>query len=133
VGTSARLTFRGGQDGESGLAGYVITEGDGAAPPEGCLRAPMVQFGKEVSGTISLDDLEPGSRHFYRLCMSDKVGNQSPGLVATVSIAADARADSAGSAADDGSGGGFGCGAASTGLAGLLALAIRRRKQGLSR
>jgi subtilisin family serine protease len=128
-GTTAILTGKGATDALSGLDGFTVTEGDGEAPPEGCLYALGVGYGSGTETVARIEDLAPGSRHSFRYCAIDRAGNRSLGVVVTVDVDPNARPDAAGSAGDDATGtSGCGCSGASTGLLALAGLGLRRRR-----
>jgi len=128
-GTTVLLTGKGASDDLSGLEGFLVTEGEGSAPREGCLYAVNVAFGIGADTVARIEDLAPGSRHYFRYCTTDGAGNISPGVAVTVDIPVDARADDGGSAGDDAPDTkGCGCSGSTTGLLALAALGLRRRR-----
>jgi subtilisin family serine protease len=127
-GTTAILTGRGASDDRSGLDGFMVTEGEGRAPPEGCLYAVGVAYGAGTATVARIEELAPGSRHFFRYCTTDRAGNRSPGVAVTVDVPVDARPDGAGAAGDDAGAEGCGCSGASTGLLALAGIGLRRRR-----
>jgi subtilisin family serine protease len=128
-GTTAFLTGTGASDEQSGLEGFMVTEGEGRAPPEGCLYAVGVSYGAGNDTVARIEDLAPGSRHYYRYCTTDRAGNISPGVAVTVDIPVDARPDGAGAAGDDAGAEGCGCSGMSTGVLALAAIGLRRRRR----
>ncbi len=130
VGRNAVFTWSPGTDDRSGVKGFLIVEGDSKVPPPGCLYAVMRLWGDASDGRAVIEDLEPGSRHYYRLCVSDGANNEGQGVPLVVDIDPNAKADDAGGGSDDaGAANGCGCDGISGGIAALAALAVRRRRR----
>ncbi|MFM2153622.1 MAG: hypothetical protein RL199_2057, partial [Pseudomonadota bacterium] len=94
------------------------------------LYALTAAYGSGTSTVARIEDLTPGSRHYFRYCTNDLAGNHSAGVTVMVDVDPDARPDGVGSAGDDASGEtGCGCSGASTGLLSLVGLGLRRRRR----